>query len=181
VVSDTKGPLQAHVAAELDGSLELAAVMRNVPGDLWLGYAATAHHHAYFALQHNQLIASEGIDEHWRLRWIVHGPTDVQLVTIRPPEPMPKPVVAELQRLSREFAASWLWFDVNRDPATDAERERARAAQRAVFPVNLRARRLAETMSPEADGFFFAATDEHGARFVRLIERYWLTNALVPA
>jgi hypothetical protein len=164
------------VHAGADGGLRIAVACRRWH-DAWHGYVVAADQHAFFSVRGTaaacELSASDGVDAEWAERWTVAaGETAHSVLGER--EPIAESELRELDRLSREFALEWIWFEESPLEETAVERERFLAYGTPVREANLRSEKLRKVLRPEEGGFALG-TFGAGTRWIpELLGRCWL-------
>jgi hypothetical protein len=165
-----------EVRAERDGTIALAVALRRRRADEWIGYALTATQHAFVRIAAGATVleATDGAAPQWAERWVVRG-GDVSYAELDPPEPHDAVLAADFERLAREFADEWVWFDAAPPEDTVIERKRYADYGYRVNPANLRAAKL-RTVLAEAPGggYALAAVATEAGAAVALLARLWL-------
>jgi hypothetical protein len=165
-----------ELRAEGDGTIVLAVALRRRPAGEWVGYALTATQHAFVRVAAGATVleATDGAQPEWAERWVVRG-GDVTYAELDPREPHAPALAADLERIAREFAEEWIWFDAAPPEDTAVERRRYADYGYRVNPANLRTAKL-RTVLAEAPGGGYALTvgaaDAQAA--VAAVSRLWL-------
>jgi hypothetical protein len=164
------------VRADADGSLRLAVACRRWR-DAWHGYVVAADEHAFFSIKGAagacELSASDGVDAEWAERWtVVSG--EAEYSVLGRGEPIAEDELRELDRLSREFALEWIWFEESPPEETAVERERFRAYGTPVREANLRSEKLRKVLRPENGGHVLGSFAEDTRWIPELLGRCWL-------
>lgn len=173
------GAVARDVSAGADGALELA-----VSGarwhDHWHGYAIAADAHAFFRVagtaQSCELLASDGVDPEWAERWSV-SQGDPAYGELAPREPIAEDELRELDRLAREFAEEWIWFEESPPEETAVERQRYAGYGYPVRAANLRSEKLRTVLRPERGGLGFTSFGDDARWIPELLRRCWLGSA----
>jgi hypothetical protein len=173
------GALSSDVRAGADGSLELAVSCAR-GRDCWRGYVISAGEHAFFRIAGSarscELRASDGIEPEWAEEWKV-SQGDPTYVELAPREPIAGEELRELDRLAREFAREWIWFEESPPDETAVERRRFAAYGYPVRAANLRCEKLRKVLRPEETGLAFASFAEDARWIPELLRRCWLRRA----
>ena len=176
----TGGAAAADRAAELrvaqDGTIALAVAFRRRSADEWIGYALTAHQHAFFRVSGGGTVleAADGAEPEWAERWTLHGGS-ADYAELDPREPIDAALAGDLERLASEFADEWLWFDEAPLADTAIERQRYADYALAVNPANVRAAKLKTVLAAApGGGYVLEAVAPEARDVVALVARLWL-------
>jgi hypothetical protein len=165
-----------ELRAERDGTIALALVTRRRRTGEWLGYAVTAHQHAFFRVSGGATVleAADGAEPEWTERWTVRGDT-ATYTALDPREPLDAALAEELERLAHDFADEWLWFDAAPVEETAIERQRYADYGYIINPANLRAAKLRTVLKvTPGGGLVLEATEPEAHSVVALVTRLWL-------
>jgi hypothetical protein len=149
-------PVYVEVAPE--GKLALALTLIRASRGEWRGYAVTASRDALVRLVRTpesdavELYATDGSAE-WALAW--RGAPAARTLTreeLRPPLGIDPTLFQELDRLARDFAAGWIWFDAEGREEVAVERSRYERYGYAVSAANVRTARLHRMRADVGEG-----------------------------
>jgi hypothetical protein len=165
-----------ELRVDADGTLVIALACRRRRTGEWIGYAATAHQHAFFRAGPGLLEATDGVAGEWAERWTIR-PEGADYVELDPREPVEPDVLEELDHLANGFAAEWLWFDESPPEETAVERARYAAYGFKVNAANVRSVKLKTVLAELPDGGFAVELADPEARaLAALVARHWLQN-----
>ena len=170
------GEILYDVRADADGGLRLAVACRRAR-DAWHGYVVASDQHAFFWIRGAagacELSASDGVDAEWAERWTV-APGGAAYSVLGRREPIAENELRELDRLSREFALEWIWFEESPLEETAVERERFQAYGTPVREANLRSEKLRKVLRPDNGGLALGSFAEDTRWIPELLARCWL-------
>ena len=170
--------------ADVAGRISLAFVARTWRKDEMIGYALSADQHAWFHVMHDgdtvMLDASDGMQSDWAERWTVSD-GHTQYRELGDGEAIDPGLLQELQRLSRDLCAEWIWFAAGAPEETVVERQRYGQYGLAVHEANVRSLKLRTVMKKGGDGGFEFSAERPQMIAVRdLLSRCWLAAGQGP-
>ena len=164
-----------------DGYLALALVVLRTGRDEYRGYALTGRQDALFRLVRDpvagrvELFTTQGAAE-WSRAWRVPPGGAPEYRALDPGQPIPDGEFRELEKLTQDFVAGWIWFGNGPDEEIAIEVERYQRLGYAISDANLRSSALHRIKGDAGNGdgvLHYSTLDAESVWVEEIIARCW--------
>ena len=173
-----------HVLAiklNADGYLALALAVLRTGRDEYRGYALTGRQDALFRVVRDpasgaiDLFTTQGAAE-WSRAWRVPPGGAPEYRALDPGQPIPDGEFRELEKLTQDFVAGWIWFGNGPDEEIAIEVERYQRLGYAISDANLRSSALHRIKGDAGNGdgvLHYSTLDAESVWVEEIIARCW--------